>query len=66
MLDQYNEEVDLDDLKGTVVVLKFWFSKCIPCIEEMPYLNNLVNNFYGQNVKFYAPSVERKSLLNNN
>lgn len=60
--DQYGQLVSLKKLNGTVVVLKFWFSKCAPCIEEMPTLNNLVNNNKNKNVKFYAPSVERKSL----
>jgi cytochrome c biogenesis protein CcmG, thiol:disulfide interchange protein DsbE len=31
----------LADLKGKVVVLNFWATWCLPCIEEMPALNRL-------------------------
>jgi len=34
----------LASLKGKVVVLNFWFSTCVPCIEEVPELNMLVEN----------------------
>ncbi len=62
ILDQNNSLVNTDDLLGTVVVLKFWFSKCVPCIEEIPELNKLVDNYSNKNIKFYAPSVESKEL----
>jgi len=31
----------LSDLKGKVVVLNFWASYCLPCVEEAPALNRL-------------------------
>ena len=33
--------VKLSDLRGHVVVLNFWASYCIPCIEEVPSLEQL-------------------------
>ena len=32
----------LSDFRGKVVVLNFWFTKCGPCVAEMPALNELV------------------------
>jgi peroxiredoxin len=44
----------LSKLKGKVVVLNFWFTSCPPCIQEMPKLNELVNNYKHKDVIFLA------------
>lgn len=31
----------LSDLRGKVVVLNFWATYCVPCVEEVPALNRL-------------------------
>lgn len=51
------ENIQLSKLKGQVVVLNFWFTRCGPCIEEMPALNQLVKFYSGKKVKFisFAP-----------
>jgi thiol-disulfide isomerase/thioredoxin len=46
---------DLNDLKGKVVILNFWASWCTPCIEEVPSLIKLVQEFKG-NVVLIAVS----------
>jgi len=35
------QTVNLDKLRGRVVVLNFWATSCIPCIEEVPSLVEL-------------------------
>jgi peroxiredoxin len=35
------ESLDLDNLRGRVVVLNFWATSCVPCIEEIPTLVEL-------------------------
>lgn len=35
------ESITLSDLKGGWVLLNFWATWCGPCVEEMPYLNEL-------------------------
>ena len=33
----------LDDCKGKVTVINFWYTECSPCISEMPYFVQLSN-----------------------
>ena len=35
------ESVSLSDYRGQWVLLNFWATWCSPCVEEMPYLNQL-------------------------
>jgi peroxiredoxin len=44
----------LEDLKGKVVVLNFWFVECKPCVSEIPELNELVMEFQKKGVVFMA------------
>ena len=45
-----------DSLKKKVVVYNFWFTKCQPCISEMPGLNKLYEKFISKSdsVEFIA------------
>ena len=42
-----------ESLKGKPTVINFWFIYCAPCIEEMPILNEIKNEF-GNEVNFIA------------
>ncbi|WP_281847272.1 peroxiredoxin family protein [Olleya namhaensis] len=55
--------IKLSELKGHVVVLNFWFTKCGPCIKEMPELNKLKTNFKDKKVKFLAITFNSKDLV---
>ncbi len=39
------ESLKLNDLKGKVVVINFWFEACPPCIAELPALNQLREDY---------------------
>ncbi len=49
----------LSNFKDKVIVLKFWFRACMPCIKEMPELNRLVAD-YGEEVAFIGASLDSK------
>lgn len=53
----------LSDLRGKVVVLNFWFTKCGPCISEIPQLNQLVYNFKDKDVIFLAITFNDKEII---
>lgn len=60
--DLDDNKVSLSKLKGKVVVLKFWFIACKPCVEEMPMLNKMIENKYkdSKDVVFLAPCLDAK------
>ena len=50
-----------EKLKGSVVVINFWFTGCKPCIQEMPHLNQLVAE--NTSVVFIAPAPENETQI---
>ena len=57
------EKIISEDLKGKAVVLTFWAGWCSPCIEELPYLQNLNAQFLKQNVEFLAVNIDQDSSM---
>lgn len=53
----------MKDLAGKVVVLNFWFTQCIPCIEEMPSLNRLVKEYRDKDVVFFGITYDNVKTL---
>lgn len=60
--DISGKEVSLSSLKGKVVVLDFWASWCVPCHENFPAVQKVVNHYQGdQNVVFLFIDTREKS-----
>ncbi|WP_051691904.1 TlpA family protein disulfide reductase [Pedobacter borealis] len=58
-------DVSLEKYKGKkVVVLNFWFTKCKPCIQEMPQLNQLVDAYQGKDVEFISLCNDSEEMIN--
>jgi peroxiredoxin len=52
------------DIKGKVVVFKFWFTSCMPCLTGIPKLNSLVKEFKNrEDILFIAPALDRKPII---
>jgi peroxiredoxin len=55
--------VDLARLRGKVVLLTFWSTRCVICQSEIPNLNSLVSDYSGKQVVFLAASTEDEDIL---
>lgn len=57
LLDIDEETVDLQDLRGKVVVINFWATWCPPCRREMPSLERLKLSTEEQGVEVLAVNI---------
>lgn len=49
LYDQYGKEHKLRDYNGKTVFLNFWATWCPPCKEEMPYIEEIYNEYNKNN-----------------
>jgi len=54
---------DLAAMRGKVVVLTFWSTKCEICRNEIPKLNGFLAKYDPQKVTFLAPSLDNEQKL---
>jgi thiol-disulfide isomerase/thioredoxin len=48
----------LSELRGSIVVMNFWATWCVPCREELPLLTKLNQEYSGRGVLFVAASAD--------
>ena len=56
-LDAKNNQLNLDDFKGNLILLSFWATWCAPCKKEMPSLDALQANKDLDNLRIFAINV---------
>jgi peroxiredoxin len=54
---------ELESLKGKVVVLTFWSTRCAICQAEIPKLNKMTEIFKEKDVVFLAPTMESENIV---
>ncbi|MGY4689442.1 thiol-disulfide oxidoreductase ResA [Salibacterium sp. K-3] len=59
------ERVELTDFRGQGVFLNFWGTYCPPCEEEMPYMDELYQEFEERGVEVLAVNVGESELAVN-
>jgi len=50
-------KLNLNSLKGKVILLTFWFPGCGPCREEFPHFQTVVNSFKGDSLVYLGINV---------
>ncbi len=51
------------ETKGKIVVFKFWFTTCVPCITGISKLNTLVKKYKNKDILFIAPAIDRSDIV---
>lgn len=54
---------DLTELRGSVVVLTFWSTKCYICQQEFPKMNQVVRGYDGKKVVFLSLTMENEARV---
>ena len=57
LLDLDQEPVSLSGLRGKPVVLNFWATWCPPCVDEMPYLQEIYDEYSSEGLMLLAIDV---------
>ena len=60
--DTKNDELNIKDFKGNLILLNFWATWCEPCKEEMPSLDLLQTNNKLNNLKIFPINVGQDNI----
>ena len=61
-LDDKNNQLNLSDYKGKLILLNFWATWCAPCKDEMPSLDLLQSRKNLNNLKVFPINVGQDDL----
>lgn len=62
-LNMNGETVELESLRGKVVLITFWSTKCAICISEIPKLNQMAAGFKDRDVVFLGLTTDNPTLV---
>jgi len=62
VLDDQNNQINLSDYKGNILLLNFWATWCAPCKEEMPSLDLLKSNKGLNKLKIFPVNVGQDNV----
>lgn len=58
----HNQLINSDSLLGKNILLNFWATWCGPCMQELPFLKKIYDEFKGNNLVMVSVSLDRDSL----
>jgi len=56
--DSHGVAVSASDFQGDVLLVNFWATWCTPCVEEMPMLSRLQQDYAGQGVNIVGIALD--------
>ena len=62
--DDKNNQINLNEFRGNLVLLNFWATWCAPCKKEMPSLDLLTKNKNLDNLKIFPINVGQDNIEN--
>lgn len=62
LLNKNEQPVQMKDFSGKYVLLDFWASWCIPCLDEFGHMEKLYKDFSRDQFEIVAISIEKDSL----
>ena len=62
ILDDQNNQLNLSDYKGNILLINFWATWCAPCREEMPSLDLLKSNKDLNNLVIFPVNVGQDNI----
>ena len=57
------QTVELESLKGKVVLITFWTTRCPICDSEIPKLNQIANSYKGKDVVFLGLTTDNPTRV---
>ena len=54
--------MNLDNYKGSIILLNFWATWCAPCKEEMPSLDRIQKNEKLSNLKIFPINIGQENI----
>ncbi|HEY6873042.1 MAG TPA: TlpA disulfide reductase family protein [Geobacteraceae bacterium] len=58
LADLQGNTVSISSLRGKVVILNFWSTACVPCVKEIPALNNLYLDLQGDGLSVLGIALD--------
>ena len=62
--DDKNNQLNLNEFRGNLILLNFWATWCAPCKKEMPSLDLLTKNKNLDNLKIFPINVGQDNIEN--
>ena len=63
-LDDKNNQLNMNEFQGNLVLLNFWATWCAPCKKEMPSLDLLTRNKNLNNLKIFPINIGQDNIEN--
>ena len=58
MLDSNGQLRKLSELQGKIVLLEFWATWCVPCLNDIPHLKKIYDNYHKHGFEIFAVSFD--------